>query len=106
MLMAAKMQSWLEAARLRVPQPRLQRPEPQWLHGQGTPAPVRFHGHGLVGNRVLGFVIARGKWKEAWKICLSAVGMGMIGSHEAVTFSLLLTCCLLLSCVRPGTIAR
>src|ERR1700730_13323289 len=42
----------------------------------------------------------------AWKICLSAFGMGMIGSNEAVTFPLLLTCCLLLSYVRPSRIPR
>src|ERR1035437_2403714 len=50
-------------------------------------------------------------WKKeksclAWKICLSAFGMGMIGSNEAVTFPLLLTCCLLLSYVRPSRIPR
>jgi len=24
----------------------LEQPKPQWLHGQGMPAPVRFHGNG------------------------------------------------------------
>ena len=60
MLMAAKMQSWLEGATFAGSAARLQRPEPQWLHGQGMPAPVRFHGNGPGGTRVLGFVIARG----------------------------------------------
>jgi len=42
----------------------------------------------------------------AWKICLSAFGMGIIGSNEAVTSPLLLTCCLLPSYVRPSRIPR
>ena len=65
MLMAAEMQQWLEGATFAGSAARLQRPEPRWLHGQGMPAPVRFHGNGPGGNRVLGFVIARGKWKRA-----------------------------------------
>ena len=64
MLMAAEMQQWLEGATFAGSAARLQRPEPQWLHGQGMPPPVRFHGNGPGGNRVLGFAIARGKLKE------------------------------------------
>ena len=61
MLMAAKMQSWLEGARFAGSAAKPARPEPRWLHGQGMPAPVRFHGNGPGGGRVLGFAIARGK---------------------------------------------
>jgi hypothetical protein len=42
----------------------------------------------------------------AWKNFSSAFGMGMIGSNEAVTFALPLTCRWLLSCVRESTIPR
>ena len=117
-----------------------EQPKPLWLHGQGMPEPVRFHGNRSGRQRVSDFSLFFGPlrlspkrcvqsrdgklvrlgsralirdraWKMeksclAWKICLRAFGMGIIGSNEAVTSPLLLTCCLLPSYVRPSRIPR